>query len=71
MIFRIVTKHGMTIDMTVNADFNFLNTCVNVRMNGAFVNETLHIPYDSISFFGYGDPAHMPQGNAPTVGTKQ
>ena len=71
MIFRIVTKHGMTIDVGTTADFNFINVCTNARIVGAFANENVYVPYDNISFFGYGDPAHMPQGNAPTVGTKQ
>ena len=74
MIFRIVTKHGMTIDVhPVEIDFNFLQTCGAIRLNGCFANNNVYVPWDSISFMVFGDQNALPimQRTAPSTETKQ
>ena len=71
MIFRIVTKHGVSVDVAnLPADFNLQVVWANIRLTGQFQNESLVVPLDSISYLIYGDVAVSGQ-NAPTTGTKQ
>lgn len=60
-IFRIVTRHGINIDITpLPLDFNFVHVCTQIKADGAYKSETLWVDYDSISFMLYGDPTATP-----------
>ena len=67
MIFRIVTKYGVTIDVQPFASSDFASMCASVRRNEGFFNENVYVPWESISFMAYGDPNTLPKENAPTT----
>ena len=71
-VFRIVTRHGITIDITPTGPFNLHQAWATICVNGFFANENIVVPRESISFIGYGEPAMLAQHNhAPSTETRQ